>query len=440
MGDFKFDVFLCHNSQDKPAVKKIAEELLARGLNPWFDEWELRPGLPWQRTLEGQISTIRSAAVFVGDKGIGPWQELELEAFLRQFVNKRLPVIPVILEDANQAPDLPAFLTGMHWVDFRKPNPCPWNQLRWGITGKNPDRPDPTMKVADDEETPKAVADQADDENEDESVTETDIRDEVMRAAETFLAQDSPAKQFFCQLTEAALDALPAEVCAALLGGENPMTTFWNVIMNLPDLNKQLDDHRRFAIRRFRDFATLLALPANQSQKVLQAVKSGKNRIDSSTTEEPIVFLHIARALNLFGVPAQGVDPSIPLSRKLKDPLAMTTRDCLVNRVSEPPETGVASRGTFVEVFRQGLAIELQLPPYREADVDGVINRKLNRLANLKGFPRRFAILFTENRSSEMEELGKRYPDLLFVALPKANHESYAEILDCRSEIDDFIA
>jgi hypothetical protein len=26
----KFDVFLCHNSQDKPAVEKIAEELLAQ--------------------------------------------------------------------------------------------------------------------------------------------------------------------------------------------------------------------------------------------------------------------------------------------------------------------------------------------------------------------------------------------------------------------------
>ncbi len=43
-----FDVFLCHNSIDKPAVKKIGEQLKEQGLLPWLDVWELRPGLPWQ--------------------------------------------------------------------------------------------------------------------------------------------------------------------------------------------------------------------------------------------------------------------------------------------------------------------------------------------------------------------------------------------------------
>ncbi len=39
-----FDVFLCHNSADKPAVKRIGEKLKQRGILPWLDEWELRPG------------------------------------------------------------------------------------------------------------------------------------------------------------------------------------------------------------------------------------------------------------------------------------------------------------------------------------------------------------------------------------------------------------
>ena len=47
-----FDVFLCHNSRDKPRVKQIGEELKQQGVLPWLDEWELRPGLPWQRALE----------------------------------------------------------------------------------------------------------------------------------------------------------------------------------------------------------------------------------------------------------------------------------------------------------------------------------------------------------------------------------------------------
>ena len=46
-----FDVFLCHHAVDKPAVKQVGERLKDRGILPWLDEWELRPGLPWQRLL-----------------------------------------------------------------------------------------------------------------------------------------------------------------------------------------------------------------------------------------------------------------------------------------------------------------------------------------------------------------------------------------------------
>lgn len=131
-----FHVFLCHNSEDKPAVKEIGERLKERGILPWLDEWELRPGLPWQRLLEEQISQIKSAAVFVGESGIGPWQNMELEAFLRQFVTRGCPVIPVILPDCKETPELPIFLGGMTWVDFRKDDPDPMEQLTWGITGE----------------------------------------------------------------------------------------------------------------------------------------------------------------------------------------------------------------------------------------------------------------------------------------------------------------
>jgi hypothetical protein len=35
----EFDVFLCHNGADKPAVKAIAQRLKALGVMPWLDEW-----------------------------------------------------------------------------------------------------------------------------------------------------------------------------------------------------------------------------------------------------------------------------------------------------------------------------------------------------------------------------------------------------------------
>jgi formylglycine-generating enzyme required for sulfatase activity len=131
-----YDVFLCHNSKDKLEVKKIAEMLKNSNINPWLDEWELRPGFSWQDILENQIETIQSAAIFVGQNGIGPWEDLELSAFIRQFVRRKCPVIPVILPNCDIDPKLPIFLEGMTWVDFRKSEPDPLKQLIWGITGQ----------------------------------------------------------------------------------------------------------------------------------------------------------------------------------------------------------------------------------------------------------------------------------------------------------------
>jgi TIR domain len=49
-----FDVFLCHNSEDKPAVRDIARKLSEENIKPWLDEEQIRPGTSWQTALEGK--------------------------------------------------------------------------------------------------------------------------------------------------------------------------------------------------------------------------------------------------------------------------------------------------------------------------------------------------------------------------------------------------
>ena len=156
MGEFEFDVFLCHNSQDKPAVIEIANQLKANNINPWLDKWHLRPGSSWQDSLEDQIDQIRTAAVFVGNSGLGPWQNEEIKAFIRAFVNRKCPVIPVLLPNAPKEPKLPVFLQGLMWVDFREHDPEPLGQLIWGITGIKPDSPPLIRKKPPEEEKNKS--------------------------------------------------------------------------------------------------------------------------------------------------------------------------------------------------------------------------------------------------------------------------------------------
>jgi hypothetical protein len=53
-----FDVFLCHNSEDKPAIRVIWQKLAEKGIKPWLDEKEIRPGTSWQTALGQEIESI----------------------------------------------------------------------------------------------------------------------------------------------------------------------------------------------------------------------------------------------------------------------------------------------------------------------------------------------------------------------------------------------
>ena len=137
----EFDVFLSHNSADKPVVEELAKKLQARGLNPWLDKWELVPGRPWQEGLEDIISNAHAAAVMVGGDGLGPWEIPEMRVCLSECVRRGLPVIPVLLPGAPKQPDLPLFLTQFTWVDLRGGlNIEGLDRLQWGITGEKPPR------------------------------------------------------------------------------------------------------------------------------------------------------------------------------------------------------------------------------------------------------------------------------------------------------------
>lgn len=135
----KFDVFMCHNSEDKDAVREIAAKLRdVYKLAPWLDETHLRPGFSFKKQLENAFETSRSAAVFIGGKGLGVWQVAEIEAFIRRSREKdeKFAVIPVMLSTCPESAQIPAFLEELHWVDFRRSDLDPYEQISYGITGK----------------------------------------------------------------------------------------------------------------------------------------------------------------------------------------------------------------------------------------------------------------------------------------------------------------
>jgi hypothetical protein len=151
--DKRYAVFLSYNSEDRAAVEQLAIYLQDRvNLHPWLDKWELIPGESWVENLERGLAESATCAIFVGQSGKGPWQEQEVKLALRQQVkNPDFRVIPVLLPDAPQQPELPAFLSGNMWVDFRNglhDDDALW-RLECGICGEPPGRgrPKPQPEV-----------------------------------------------------------------------------------------------------------------------------------------------------------------------------------------------------------------------------------------------------------------------------------------------------
>jgi small GTP-binding protein len=123
----EYHIFLCHNSKDKPDVRLLAAKLREEGIVSWLDENGILAGQQFVPELERVIEETPAVAVIIGPHWLGRWQQQEYYAFLQRFVEyreerekRRLRLIPVLLPGAPSRPELPVFLKGFNWVDFRK--------------------------------------------------------------------------------------------------------------------------------------------------------------------------------------------------------------------------------------------------------------------------------------------------------------------------------
>ncbi|MBW4502266.1 MAG: toll/interleukin-1 receptor domain-containing protein [Scytonema hyalinum WJT4-NPBG1] len=132
----EFDVFLAHNTADKPEVRAIANQLKERGIKVWLDEEQIPPGRSFQDEIQKAIPLVKSAAIFIGLKGLGKWQTMEVRSLTTRCVEKGIPLIPILLPGVNQFPEKLVFLKEYTRVDFSQSidDVQALKNLVWGIT------------------------------------------------------------------------------------------------------------------------------------------------------------------------------------------------------------------------------------------------------------------------------------------------------------------
>lgn len=120
MTQYQYDVFLSHNSGDKPLVRRVAERLKAAGLNVWFDEWIIDYGDDIYLSIEAGLSSSQSLALFISANALkSDWVDLERStALFRDPKNKERRFIPILVDTC----DVPDTLRRYRYLDFRDAN------------------------------------------------------------------------------------------------------------------------------------------------------------------------------------------------------------------------------------------------------------------------------------------------------------------------------
>lgn len=100
-------VFVSHCSIDKPATKKLVDTLRARGIDAWYDAYEIGPGDDIVAKLnEGLAGRDVGLVIFSANTDQGRWVSREISTLFHERVEEGKVLIPVILGAGAKLPPL----------------------------------------------------------------------------------------------------------------------------------------------------------------------------------------------------------------------------------------------------------------------------------------------------------------------------------------------
>jgi DNA segregation ATPase FtsK/SpoIIIE-like protein len=119
-------VFLCHSSQDKPAVRELYKKLNAEGwIDPWLDEMKLLPGQDWDYEIKKALDSSDAVIIILSTGSVSKegYVQKELRFVLELALEKpegTIFILPIRLNDCER----PRGLRYIHSVDYFPPENC----------------------------------------------------------------------------------------------------------------------------------------------------------------------------------------------------------------------------------------------------------------------------------------------------------------------------
>lgn len=110
-------VFLSHAGIDKPFVERLAQDLIKKGVDVWYDKWEIKVGDSILWKIEESIEESDYLAIVISKEAWeSAWVRTEIEAaFQRQVEMKAKFILPLYYRDCK----IPLLFRGIKYADFR---------------------------------------------------------------------------------------------------------------------------------------------------------------------------------------------------------------------------------------------------------------------------------------------------------------------------------
>ena len=115
-GGKRLKIFIAHASEDKEIVRKLANDLIDRGLLVWFDEWEIKVGDSLVEKINQGIENSSFMAIGLSKNSIQkPWVNKEINAgFMKELNDRGVYLLPLLLEDCK----IPPLLSDKKYANF----------------------------------------------------------------------------------------------------------------------------------------------------------------------------------------------------------------------------------------------------------------------------------------------------------------------------------
>src|SRR5436305_9723971 len=116
---WRLKIFLCHSSNDKPAVRKLYKSLVEDGFSPWLDEEDILGGQVWDAEIRKAVRSADVVIVCLSDGSVTKAGYVQKEIRFALDIAEEQPegsiyMVPVKLEDCG----VPDSLSKWQWVSL----------------------------------------------------------------------------------------------------------------------------------------------------------------------------------------------------------------------------------------------------------------------------------------------------------------------------------